>query len=387
MADSLIERYNAQCYAGRLRHDPVQEEVARRLDRLARELRGYTPAARRHPVRKLLGRPPPAPPRSLYLHGGVGRGKSMLMDLFFDCAPASRKRRVHFHEFMLGVHERLNRWRNENRDRQTGEAPMPVLGQGLARETTLLCLDEFQVTNIADAMILARLFTNLFDLGVVLVATSNTAPADLYKGGLQRELFLPFIDLLHDRADILLLEGETDYRLDRLDGVAVYHTPLDMAAESALEAAFATLTDHAPDRPHVLEVNGRHVELPRYARRVAFCRFGDLCEKPLGSADYLALAREIHTLVLADIPRMGPEKRNEAERFITLIDALYDHRVKLVCAAATRPEALYMGGPAADRFKRTASRLVEMQSAAYIHLPHVSRLAADSGTVEETQDP
>jgi cell division protein ZapE len=293
----------------------------------------------------------------------------MLMDLFFETAPVEKKRRVHFHEFMLEVHDRLHRHRQE----AAGEGDdVAVLADVIAGDATLLCFDEFQVTNIADAMLLGRLFAALFDLGVVVVATSNVAPDELYAGGLQRERFLPFIDLLKERLDILALDGLMDYRLARLQGMRVYHQPLDAAASAALDEAFAQLTDGAAGEPATLTVQGRRLAVPRAAKGVARFRFADLCERPLGAADYIAIATHFHTVVLAEIPQMSRAQRNEARRFMTLIDALYEHKVNLVCSAAAAPDALYAEGDGAFEFRRTASRLMEMQSRDYLARPHLT---------------
>jgi cell division protein ZapE len=293
----------------------------------------------------------------------------MLMDLFFETAPVEKKRRVHFHEFMLEVHDRLHRHRQEAA--AEGE-DVAVLADAIAADATLLCFDEFQVTNIADAMLLGRLFAALFDLGVVVVATSNVAPDELYAGGLQRERFLPFIDLLKERLDILALDGLMDYRLARLQGMRVYHQPLDAAASAALDEAFAQLTDGAAGEPATLTVQGRRLAVPRAAKGVARFRFADLCERPLGAADYIAIATHFHTVVLAEIPQMSRAQRNEARRFMTLIDALYEHKVNLVCSAAAAPDALYAEGDGAFEFRRTASRLMEMQSRDYLARPHLT---------------
>ena len=368
-ASPLTDRLDGDVAAGALHADDSQRRAATRLDALVRALDGYHPPAAKGPIGRLLFGDRPAP-RGIYLVGDVGRGKSMLMDRFFALAPVANKRRMHFHEFMLDVHGRINQWRKDARSTGGEDSPLPPLGRRLAGEAWLLCLDEFQVTNIADAMILGRLFTNLFASGVVLVSTSNTQPDELYRDGLQRDSFLPFIDVLKRHTDVVSLGDGLDYRLDRLQGLPVYHCPVGVESESALEAAFASLTDSAPDRVLDLDVLGRTVSLPRFAHGVGFGRFADLCEKPLGAPDYLALARTLRTLVLSGIPVMGPDRRNEAVRFMTLVDALYDHRVKLVCSAAATPDGLHPAGDHAAAFRRTASRLIEMQAADYLHQPH-----------------
>jgi cell division protein ZapE len=309
----------------------------------------------------------------------------MVMDLFFAGAPVEKKRRVHFHEFMAEVHGRLHRLRQ--RAKQEGGDPIPPTAKEIAADAWLLCFDEFDVNDIADAMILGRLFEALFALGVVVVATSNKAPDDLYKGGLQRERFLPFIDLVKRKLDVLSVSGDTDYRLDRLKGMPVYHAPLDEKAAAALENIFRELTDGEPGAPDRVSVLGRSVPVPKAARGVAWFGFNDLCRKALGASDYLAIADRYHTVIVEGIPRLGKENRNEARRFIHLVDALYERKANLVCSAESAPEALYREGDGAFEFQRTVSRLMEMQSAEYIAAPHQGRDAgaADPETLAAAQ--
>ena len=369
-----LAAYRRRRQSGELAADPAQAIAVEKLQSLHNALRHYRPAAERGWLERLglaqlgLGRPRAAPPRGLYLHGSVGRGKSMLMDLFFAAAPVEAKRRVHFNAFMIEVHEQLHRRREAGED---GD-PIPPLAGELARRAWLLCFDEFQVTNIADAMLLGRLFAALLELGVVVVATSNTAPDDLYAGGLQRELFLPFIALVKERLELLELDGETDYRRARLQGMRVYHAPLGPAADRALDEAFARLTDAAPGAPDTLAVQGRVLRIPRAARGVACFGFDALCRAPLGAADYLAIAAHFACVILAGVPRLKPEERDVARRFMLLIDALYEHRTQLICSADGAPDELYPAGDAAAEFRRTASRLLEMQSAAYLARPHLA---------------
>jgi cell division protein ZapE len=365
---SLSDRYRDLVASGRIRGDAEQERVVARLEALRVAL-AAAPSPRKPGWRDRLGLGPrvaaPAGQRGLYIHGPVGRGKSMLMDLFHEAAELP-SRRVHFHAFMLEIHERLHR----RRQRQAEADAIGPVAREIAAETRLLCFDEFQVTNIADAMILGRLFAGLFDAAVTVVATSNTAPRDLYAGGLQRERFLPAIALLEERLEILELGGGLDYRRDRIRGMSVYHTPPGPAATRALDRAFADLTGGAVPEPAEIAVQGRILRLSRTAKGVARATFAELCGQPLGPADFLALARAFHTLVLDDVPELTAERRNEVRRFVTLIDALYEHRTKLVCSAAAPPDSLHLAGDHAAEFRRTASRLHEMQSAAYLAAGH-----------------
>jgi cell division protein ZapE len=371
MSQGPLALYRARRRAGQLDADPAQELAAEKLQSLHHALVGYQPAAGRAGWRERLGlaRRREEPPQGLYIFGAIGRGKSMLMDLFFATAPLERKRRVHFHEFMLEAHDRLHRQRQE---READGDVLAPLAERIVGESVLLCFDEFQVGNIADAMLLGRLFAVLFDLGVVVVATSNVAPDDLYRGGLQRERFLPFIDLLKERLDVLELDGVTDYRRNRIKGMTVYHQPLGAVPESALAQSFAQLTDGAAGAPTTLSVQGRTLAVAKAAKGVACFRFAELCERPLGAADYIAIATHFHTVIVDGVPRMSPEQRNEARRFMTLIDALYEHKTNLICAAADSPDRLYASGDGAQEFRRTASRLLEMQSADYLGRPHLA---------------
>lgn len=367
----VLTRYEGLVAAGELRADPDQRAAAERLTRLQRELEESPP--RGSTLWKLL-RKAPAPPRGLYMWGGVGRGKSMLMDLFFETVQVQRKRRVHFHEFMLDVHARLA----EARKGEKGD-PIPPVVEALADEARLLCFDEMVVNNMADAAIMSRLFTGLLEKRVTIVTTSNRAPDDLYKDGLNRQLFLPFIALIKDRLDVMTLDGPTDYRLDRLGDATLWHSPNGPEATAALSTAFFRLTDYpVEDRAHVPAENipvqgGRTLHVPKSLKGVAVFSFKRLCVDARGAPDYLAVARRYHTVILVGIPILGPEKRNEAARFKTLIDALYEYKVKLLAAADAEPAQLYPSGDGAFEFERTVSRLMEMQSDDYLALGHGSK--------------
>lgn len=369
MTQGPLAAFRAKLESGDIAFDPVQQLAAEKLQSLHHAISHYKPAAGAAGWKERLGlgRRRGAPPQGLYLFGPVGTGKSLLMDLFFESSPVRAKRRVHFHAFMQDVQKRLHDMRA---DTKTKGEPLARLAADLARDAWLLCFDEFRVVNIADAMILGRLFEALFEHGVIVVLTSNSAPDELYEGGLQRENFLPFVALLKSRLDILQLDNGRDYRLDRLRNEPVYYAPLDSKAKAALERAFAQLTAGAEAAPRTLQLPGRKLKVPASARGVARFTFKQLCEAPLGPADYLALAAAFHTLVLERVPCLKPEQRNEATRFMTLIDALYEHRVNLVMSAAGPPEALYPKGTGAKEFKRTVSRLMEMRSRDYIDQAH-----------------
>jgi cell division protein ZapE len=347
-----LPRYCRAVARGELRADPAQKNAARRLQALSEAL------SRR---RWLFFAPRP---RGLYIWGDVGRGKSMLMDLFFASVPIAARKRVHFNAFMSDVHARLHALREEG---GPGD-PVALLGLAIARDAALLCFDEFQVGDVADAMILGRLFEQLFARGVTIVATSNTPPDRLYEGGLNRQLFLPFIALMKKRLKIIALNGAVDYRLQRLAGQPVYLTPLGPKADAAMDAAWQRLTDTQKGTPSSLTVLGRMVPVPQAAKGVARFSFDDLCLRPLAAADYLALARRFHTVLIDHIPVIT--ERNAARRFVLLIDTLYDEGVKLICSAAAPPPALYAQGSGAEAFRRAASRLAEMQSQDYLRRGH-----------------
>ncbi|MBX9926028.1 MAG: AFG1 family ATPase [Hyphomicrobiaceae bacterium] len=354
----MLAAYEKRVAAGALSPDPAQAECAARLDRLSADLVGHL-RQRKSFFGRLAGKP--VPPRGLYIHGGVGRGKTMLMDLFFDATPVDRKRRVHFHAFMADVHDRIAAVR------ETAEGdPMPTVAAKLAAEAHVLCFDELFVRDIADAMVLGRLFRGLFEAGTIVVATSNAHPDDLYKDGLNRQLFLPFIDEIEDRMDVVELVSARDFRLAKLSGQKLYFSPNGPTAKAALDAHWLRLTGEARSRRGSLQVKGRTVDVPETSMGAARFSFAGLCETPLGPLDYLAIARDFHTVMIDGIPLLGPARRNEARRFITLIDALYDNRVCLIASADAEPAELYPAGDGADHFLRTASRLMEMRSDAFL---------------------
>jgi cell division protein ZapE len=367
----VSNRYEALVRGGELRLDAAQQEAAALLDRLASALEE---APKRGSLLWRFASKPPTPPRGAYLWGGVGRGKSMLMDLFFGEVRIERKRRVHFHEFMLEVHDRLR----VERAKEVGD-PIPQVAADLKGEARLIAFDEMVVNNSPDAMILSRLFTALIGAGTVVVATSNRPPSNLYKDGLNREHFLPFIDLISQRLDVVPLNGPTDYRMQRMSGLKSWHVPNGPEASAALSEAFFRLTDYPPeDRAHVpteeLPISGgRMLHVPKSLKGVAVFSFKRLCGEARGAADYLAIARRYHTVFLVGIPRLGPENRNEASRFVTLIDALYEQKVKLLAAADAEPEELYEKGDGRFEFDRTISRLMEMRSDDYLAEGHGAR--------------
>ena len=366
---SVEKAYQERVASGQLNQDTAQLAAARKLDDVLKRIANA-------PSGGLFRKPPHI--RGLYMWGGVGRGKSMLMDLFHELAPVPSKR-VHFHEFMGRVHDEMNAWRDmsdserkraAHRVKGAGSDPIPPVAKLIASEAKLLCFDEFQVTQIADAMILGRLFEHLFEDRVTVVATSNRHPDDLYKDGLNRQLFLPFIEVIKEQCEVFELSSERDYRLERLTEAPVWHVLTGDAGEKRLDDAFNRLTLGAHANQCFLHVKGRKLLVPKEAAGVARFTFSELCEKPLGARDYLAIAANFHTVLLGGIPKLTPDKRNEAARFVSLIDALYEARVKVVATAAAEPDDLYASGDGSFEFQRTASRLHEMRSEEYLALEH-----------------
>jgi cell division protein ZapE len=356
-----------------LERDEAQESIVRELDRMVAELSEYQLANKSSALGWIFARRKREVPRGLYVWGSVGRGKTMLMDLFYVVVPVTKKRRVHFHAFMADVHKRVHEWRQlKKANKVKGDDPIAPIADDLYQQAWLLCFDEFAVSDIADAMILGRLFQALFARGVVVVATSNVEPSRLYEGGLNRALFIPFIRMIEERMKVMKLDSRTDFRLEKLAGQPVYHVPADAQADEAMTRAIKSLTGKTQGKPMQIDVLGRQVLVPQAAHNVARFSFADLCEQPLAAGDYLEIARNFHTVLIDRIPVMDQPKRNEARRFTWLIDALYDLHVKVIASAEAEPVGLYIAteGREAFEFERTASRLIEMRSTDYLCLPH-----------------
>jgi cell division protein ZapE len=374
---SVADRYNTLVAQGRIERDAHQAAVVASLDSLRQAIGETRLAKKSSALGWLFGarRPEGAPIKGLYVWGSVGRGKTMLMDLFFESVPLETKRRVHFHAFMADAHRRIFDWRQKKKvNAVKGDDPIAPVAAALAKDATLLCFDEFAVTDIADAMILGRLFQALWSRQVIVVATSNVDPGDLYKDGLNRALFLPFIEMIRANMEVLKLDAPRDFRLERLENAPVWLTPADTSAQAALDKAFLALTGVETGAPARLPILGREVLVPQAAGLVARFDYADLCRQPLGAADFVMIAECYHTLIVDNIATIGPDDRNEAKRFINLIDALYDQRVKLLASAAAQPQDLYRAaqGREAFEFERAVSRLIEMRSKDYLSLPHGS---------------
>ncbi len=362
---NLYEDYKQKLAAGELKPDPAQADMAQRFDRLADALANVKTGWFSKTVY----------PKGLYIWGGVGRGKSMLMDLFHSHAPIEPSLRTHFHDFMLDTHAFIAQWRKLDEKsrkkhpayvRGVGDDPIPPAAKNIADRAKLLCFDEFHVTDIADAMILGRLFEQLWAMNTIVVATSNRHPDDLYVGGINRGLFMPFIGMIKDKLEIVELKSDQDYRLERLTAAPVYYSPLNHASDEAMKKSWSRLTRGVPDEQAELSVQGRVLKVVRQAAGCAHFNFSELCDQPLGAADYLMLARQYHTIFIEHVPTLTPANRNSAKRFVTLIDALYEARTKLVISAEAEPDALYPKGDGAFEFERTASRLHEMRSRDYL---------------------
>jgi cell division protein ZapE len=380
---SFRTHYQALVSSGAIEPDAAQAEAAEAFASLEQRLAGYKPLRKQGLLGRLFADKDEAPPRGLYVYGEVGRGKTMLMDLFFQQSSVVHKRRAHFHEFMAEVHERIYGFRQNIARGEIADGDVIALtAASIFDEAWLLCFDEFHVTDIADAMILGRLFSKLFELGTVVVSTSNVAPEDLYKGGLNRSLFLPFIAQISDHMDVFRLNARTDFRLEKLTGVKMWLVPADQAADAALDRAWVKMTGNAPCKPRDISIKGRILHVPCSANGVARFSFADICERPLAASDYLRLAHDYHTIMIDRIPVMDYADRNAAKRFIALIDTLYDNAVKLMASAQADPVSLYVAtdGDEANEFKRTSSRLIEMSSEYYLALPHGHKDSVASGS-------
>jgi cell division protein ZapE len=385
MTSPVTAQYFAAVAAGRLESDAAQRSMIELMARLEARIVQHRLARKSSSLGWLFAsRESALPPiKGVYIYGDVGRGKTMLMDLFFEASPVARKRRAHFHEFMLDVHERIYAVRQEMKQGEhAGDDPIRLVADQLAEQAWLLCFDEFHVTDIADAMILGRLFAHLFAHGIVMVATSNLPPQELYKDGLNRALFVPFIVMLEEHMNVVRLDARTDFRLEKLAGMPVWHVPADAMADASLDEAWRRLTGGASGASQDLALKGRRVHVSRAVRGVARFSFHDLCEAPLSAADYLRIAREYHTVIVDHVPAMNYDMRDAAKRFIILVDTLYEMNVKLIASAAAEPDALYRAdeGFEAQEFKRTASRLIEMGSEDYLGRPHGAAHAQASGS-------
>ena len=380
---SFRAHYQSLVASGAIEADAAQAKAGEALAALEQRLANYKPVRKQGLLGRLFADRDEGPPRGLYIHGEVGRGKTMLMDLFFQQSQVEHKRRAHFHEFMADVHERIYGFRQNIARGEIADGDVIALtAASIFDEAWLLCFDEFHVTDIADAMILGRLFSKLFELGTVVVATSNVAPDDLYKGGLNRALFLPFIAQIFDHMDVLRLDARTDFRLEKLTGVKMWLVPADRVADAALDKAWVKMTGNAKCKPRDISLKGRVLHVPCSADGVARFSFAEICEKPLAASDYLRLARDYHTIMIDRIPVMDYADRNAAKRFIALIDTFYDNAVKLMASAESDPLSLYVAADdeVANEFKRTSSRLIEMSSESYLALPHGHKDSVASGS-------
>lgn len=364
---TLLDKYSSLVSSGQIREDLSQKAALIKLEKIYNSIIQSKSASRPLFTKILKASLKNTRTKGGYIYGDVGRGKSMLLDLFFENLPIEKKKRVHFHAFMLDVHARLHKWRKDNKFNKTAKDPVAIIARDIAKESEVLCFDELQVNDITDAMILGRLFLALFKNNVVIIATSNRHPKDLYKDGLQRERFLPFIKLIKERLEIIHIEAEIDYRFQHLKSLkSVYQHPLGKKASLFIQQTFASLTNDAQPVSTTLNISGRKLVLSKTHGDIAWTSFSNLCERALGAADYIALAKEYSTILLEGIPKMSRDNRNEAKRFVTLIDELYEHKVKLIATAEVAPEELYNTGDGSFEFKRTVSRLIEMQSEQYL---------------------
>ena len=383
---AMTKLYESRVAQGALERDSNQVAALAAFERLAGELKDYRLPAKSGALGWLFTKKPGAAPKGLYVHGQVGRGKTMLMDLFFETASVEKKRRAHFHAFMADVHKRVHAWRQAHKAGQVkGDDPIQPVANALADEATLLCFDEFAVNDIADAMILGRLFEAMFSRGVVVVATSNVAPIDLYKDGLNRALFLPFVAQLQERMAVLRLDSRTDFRMEKLGAAQVYIVPPDERAKAELDRIFTAMTGAPKGAPQTLDVMGRTLAVPQAAHGVARFSFAQLCEATLGPNDYLEIALTYRTVICDGVKKMEIGQRNAAKRFITLIDALYDCNARFICSAQAPADQLYHAdqGREAFEFERTVSRLIEMRSDEYLARPHGRQHGvAPTGVVE-----
>jgi cell division protein ZapE len=374
---ALLSAYKAKIERGEIKDDPAQRDIVRRLDRILEEISTHRLASKKSALGWMFGKNKKTPaPRGLYVHGDVGRGKTMLMDMFFEKLPVKRKRRAHFNDFMADAHERIHAHRQKLSRGETKESdPVPPVAASLFEESWVLCFDEFAVTDIADAMLLSRLFEQLFKRGAVLVATSNVAPDNLYRDGLNRELFLPFIDLLKSHADIVSLDAPTDYRLEKSRRLPIFHQLEDGEGDAGLDPAWEKVVDGRPVSAERIERKGRSIVVPRATADAARFSFAQLCDAPLGASDYLAIAEKYPTIFIDKVPEIGRNERNLAKRFILLVDVLYDRRNRLFLSAETPIEDIYTTGTGTEKFEfaRTVSRLTEMQDEAYLEASRAAK--------------
>jgi len=368
MNPTPLDRYNSLLKKGVIDPDPAQESAAQILTRLYHDVMAFEEQRKGWKQKVLYMVTKKMPPRGVYLHGPVGRGKSMMMDIFYDSVPLGiKKRRIHFHQFMIEVHDYIHSRRMDDGILEDMDSALPSLALVISNRSRVLCFDEFHVTDVADAMLLSRLFTAMFDQGITVVITSNWQPDDLYQGGLQRERFLPFIKLVKERMEIVGVDSPTDYRARKLKEMSVYFSPLNIDSQKRADSLFENLTEGEEGAQDLVSVKGRTIQVPIAVKGVARFSFSQLCERPLGAEDYLAIAKRYHTIFLENIPVLGYDRRNEAKRLMTLVDVLYDNHRNLVITADDTPHKIYTGHDHAFEFQRTISRLLEMQGEQYLN--------------------